>query len=59
MEHVAAIFEREGADAWWERSVAELARTNYIILCTIVASCQCSEILRNHLCICVEQCGVN
>ncbi len=24
MEHVAAIFEREGADAWWTRSVAEL-----------------------------------
>ncbi len=24
MEHIAAIFEREGADAWWTRSVAEL-----------------------------------
>jgi isoleucyl-tRNA synthetase len=24
MEHVAAIFEREGADAWWSRPVAEL-----------------------------------
>jgi isoleucyl-tRNA synthetase len=24
MEHVAAIFEQEGADAWWTRSVAEL-----------------------------------
>ena len=24
MEHVAAIFEREGADAWWTKSVAEL-----------------------------------
>jgi isoleucyl-tRNA synthetase len=24
MDHVAAIFEREGADAWWTRPVAEL-----------------------------------
>ncbi len=24
MDHVAAIFETEGADAWWKRSVAEL-----------------------------------
>ncbi len=24
MDHVAAIFEREGADAWWTRTVAEL-----------------------------------
>ena len=24
MEHVAAIFDREGADAWWTRTVAEL-----------------------------------
>ena len=24
MEHIAAIFEKEGADAWWNRSVAEL-----------------------------------
>ncbi len=24
MEHIAGIFEREGADAWWTRSVAEL-----------------------------------
>ncbi len=24
MEHVAAIFDREGADAWWTKSVAEL-----------------------------------
>ena len=24
IDHVAAIFEREGADAWWTRSVAEL-----------------------------------
>ncbi|MCX5747112.1 MAG: isoleucine--tRNA ligase, partial [Proteobacteria bacterium] len=24
MEHIAAIFDREGADAWWTRSVAEL-----------------------------------
>ncbi len=24
MEHIAAIFDREGADAWWTRTVAEL-----------------------------------
>ncbi len=24
MEHIAGIFEREGADAWWTRTVAEL-----------------------------------
>src|SRR5258706_10457733 len=24
MDHIAAIFEREGADAWWTRSVTEL-----------------------------------
>ena len=24
MEHIAAIFDKEGADAWWTRSVAEL-----------------------------------
>ena len=24
MDHVAAIFEKEGADAWWTRSVTEL-----------------------------------
>jgi len=27
MEHIAGIFEREGADAWWTRSVAELVPT--------------------------------
>jgi isoleucyl-tRNA synthetase len=24
MDHIAAIFDREGADAWWEKTVAEL-----------------------------------
>ena len=33
MEHVAAIFGREGADAWWNRSVAEL----------MPASAQCAK----------------
>ena len=27
MEHIAAIFDKEGADAWWTRSVAELVPT--------------------------------
>jgi isoleucyl-tRNA synthetase len=41
MEHVAAIFDKEGADAWWTRSVAELVPPG-----TRCAKCQSDKLER-------------